>query len=208
MSHFQSLALAGLVATLGGCAPPASRAPEPTTSPTHRIPTQTLLGNHVPVYPLTYVAWDSTLRLDSVFTTGAGRRRVDSILFATLRQYGFEVRWVPPDSLRRAARQAPGLLENPDDLPTSQLRVYNLQTVPEPLRAHIRTLTGATTGGRHSLVPAGLSLSSPAQGRYIADFTIVLVDTRLGIVWFSNTFRGFGDSIWDAVAGAARILFP
>jgi hypothetical protein len=167
-----------------------------------------LLGHHVPVYPVTYVTWDSTLALDSVFTTGSGRRRVDSILFAMVRQHGIEVRWVPPDSLRRAARQAPGLLVNPDEMPLSQLRVYSLQAIPEPLRAHIRTLTGATTGGRHSLVPAGLTLSRAPDERYFADFTIVLVDTRLGIVWFSNTFRGSGDTIWEAVAIATRILFP
>ena len=57
-------------------------------------------------------------------------------------------------------------------------------------------------------MPAGLTLARTDDGRYIADFTIVLVDTRLGIVWFSNTFRGFGDTIWDAVVGATRILFP
>jgi hypothetical protein len=197
------LALAGL----GACSKP-NTVPTPTTTPLQRFPTQALVGAQVAVFPLNFVTYDSTLSLDSVFVSGRGRQRVDSILAAALRQFGWEVRWVMPDSLRLAARKAPGLLANPDDLATSRLRVYTLQTVPEPLRAQLRTLTGAVTGGRHALVPAGLDISRQPDGRYVADFSIALADVRVGAVGWSNTLRGVGDDVWTAVTSATRLLFP
>lgn len=178
-------------------------------SPVQKFPADPLKGQAVPVFPLTYLVYDRASGLDTAFIPRApALRRVDSVINQVLADLGPEVLWAPPDSLRQAARKAPGLLADPDRMATSRLRTYALQTVPEPLRAQLRTLTAATGGGRYALVPAGLTVTRIEEDRYLADLTYTLVDTRMGAVSWSSTLRGNSLDIWDAVAQTARLLLP
>src|SRR5207237_2900965 len=71
-----------------------------------------------------------------------------------------EVTWLLPDELRRAARRAPGIAPDPDQMGTAiLLRGGGRQEiVPDPLRHELRTLAAlvGAGGGRVGLVPAGL----------------------------------------------------
>jgi hypothetical protein len=94
-------------------------------------------------------------------------------------------------------------------LATGQLTRANQPTIPEPLRAQLRQLTGIAAGGRYALIPAQLvfgrdGADQPAH----ADFTIVLADVRAGEIRWSQTLRGTGSSPWEAVAAAVRTMFP
>lgn len=200
-----------LIGAVGlGCGGTTSRAPVPTTKPVLPLPAQVLGGSKIPVFPLINVVVAQGTGWDTLLASRADvRRRVDSILFAIVKQQAPEVIWVNADAVRRAAEQAPGLLTSPDQLATSQLKIHALSTIPEPLRAQLRQLTGVAAGGRYALIPAELRFVWDATNqRASADFTIVLADVRLGAVSWSNTMRGWGATPWDAVALAVRIMFP
>ena len=193
-----------------GCTVTTSRAPAPTTKPALPLPVHPLGGTKIPIFPLTSftvqpgTGWDSLL-----VPQGDVRRRVDSILAAVVQRFAPEVIWVHVDAVRRAAAQATGMLANPDQLPTKLLQTHTLATIPEPLRAQLRTLTAVAAGGRYALVPAGLNFVwDTERRRAYADFTITLADVRAGAVSWSNTMRGSGETPWDAVAIAARLMFP
>ncbi|MSR07123.1 MAG: hypothetical protein EXR93_08680 [Gemmatimonadetes bacterium] len=207
----KSLLLTFVVASGLGCATAAGgHAPPPTTKPVLPLPSHVLGGSKIPVFPLTNFVVDEGTGWDSLLASrGEVQQRVDSILYAVARLRAPEVGWIKADVVRRAAEQAPGLLTSPDQIATSQLKTHALSTIPEPLRAQLRQLTGIAAGGRYALIPAGLRFTWDANNRRaVADFTIVLADVRLGAVSWSNTLRGFGATPWDAVALAVRVMFP
>src|SRR5205807_4831056 len=79
-----------------------------------------------------------------------------------------EVSWVLPDALRRAARRAPGIAPDPDQMGSAVLRAPDVEIVPDPLRSELRTLVAlGGNGGRYALVPAALvyrRAGGPAAG--------------------------------------------
>ena len=113
---------------------------------------------------------------------------------------------MPPDALRRAARQAPNLLTDPDRMGTAVLR-NNMRRVPDPLRSQMRSLTGIA-GDRMALVPASLFFFSDSGGVGRAELTVVLVDVRLGEVRWRSVASGNGTSPWDALKEALATLAP
>jgi hypothetical protein len=114
--------------------------------------------------------------------------------------------WVLPEELRRMARGAPGILADPDRMATATLR-HNLAKTPDPLRSQMRSLTGAV-GDRLSLVPASLLffLEPDSTGR--AELSLVLVDVRLGDIWWRSVVSGTGPDPWTALRVALETLAP
>lgn len=199
-----------LVGVGAGCGATSSQAPVPTAKPTVPLAVNALGGIRIPVFPINNIVLQPGSGWDSLLTPRrAAMRKVDSILLAGVQQYGPDVLWVNQDAVRRAAEQAPGMLTNPDQLSTAQLKRYALTTIPEPVRAQLRQLTGVAAGGRYALVPAELVLGrDPANKRAVADFTVILADVRAGAIGWSNTLRGTGLTPWEAVSVAVRLMFP
>ncbi len=204
--------LVALLALVGGCATPRGRAPVPTEKLLLPLPTHVLAGSTIPLFPSTHFTVDSA----TGWASQLGDRRVvldriDSILAAGSKERAPEVEWVKVDVVRKAAREAPGLLTNPDQLATSTLRTHALTTIPEPLRAQLRQLVAVAAGGRYALIPVSVAFThggTAEEPQNYADFTIVLTDVRVGAVSWSNTMRGSGRTPWEALATAVRIMFP
>ena len=115
--------------------------------------------------------------------------------------------WGGPDALRRAARPTPGMLADPDQMPTAMLRVPGLDMIPDPLRTQMRTLTGVA-GDRYVLVRAGLAFTPTPERPRRADLTVVITDVRLGTVGWRTVAQGEGDDLWSALWDALQTLVP
>jgi hypothetical protein len=183
----------------------------PVPAPTAPLPTAGLAGQQVSLLPLSLVAAEDTLHWETLI---ADRRatldKSDSIIGTLLTARAAEVTWVGPAGLRRAARRAPGIAPDPDQMGTAFLRSDALIDVPDPLRYQLRTLVGLA-GGRFALVPAGLvyrRAPGSAAGVATAELSIVLVDTRLGRVGWRTTARGEGTDPWTALTRAVKSLTP
>ncbi len=194
-------------------------------APAEPLPTSGLAGQQVVILPLTLVAAEDSLHWEAAL---ADRRatlsRCDSILDALLKARAPEVSWVLPDELRRAARRAPGIAPDPDQMGTALLRAVNISTVPDPLRSQLRTLTAlaGAGGGRFALVPAALvfrrtggqaagrtgygAVRERPEGR--AELSVVLVDVRTGKVGWRTMAWGDGDDPWAALTRAVKGLTP
>jgi len=196
--------LAALV--VSACASSGSATPEEEVPP-RALPTAGLAGEAVAVYPLTMMLAEGPLGWDSLL---APRRealdRADEIVGLALTERSPEVIWVLPAELRRAARRAPGMLPDPDQIGTSILR-GNLSRVPDPLRAQIRMLTGVA-GDRWALIPASLLFYSEGDGQGRAELTLVLADVRTGNVGWRTVANGEGTDPWSALRDALATLYP
>jgi hypothetical protein len=194
--------------------------PEPTAP----LPTAGIAAQQVSVLPLTLLAADDSLHWDRALgDRRAGLARADSVLGTLLVARAPEVSWVLPDALRRAARRAPGIAPDPDQMGTAMLlRGEKLEVVPDPLRSELRTLAAlaGSGGGRYALIPAGLVFRrtvGPSDGRTVAigpsrlataELTIVMVDVRTGRIGFRTVARGEGDDPWTALTRAVKSLTP
>jgi len=201
--------IVGVFLASAGCAA-QGHAPAPTTKPVMTMPVRGLGGAKVPVFPVITFSVAPATGWDAVLTPKRDAlNRIDSIIAATATDHAPEVEWVNAMAVRKAATQAPGMLANPDQLSTAQLKTHALSTVPEPLRAQLRNLTAVATGGRYALIPAGLSfVHDAAAGRSFADLSVALVDVRIGAVSWSATLHGVGNTPWEAVAVATGLVFP
>jgi hypothetical protein len=177
----------------------------------------------VSVLPLTLVAAEEELHWDSLL----GQRRevlakCDSVIGALLAARAPEVTWVLPAELRRAARRAPGIAPNPDQMGSAILlhgSKREPEMVPDPLRSELRTLSAlaGSGGGRYALVPAGLVFkrsravgtgAGQLGGAATAELTVVMVDVRTGRVDFRTVARGDGGDPWTALTRALKSLTP
>jgi len=201
-------------------------------APTAPLPTAGLAAQQVSVLPLTLLAAEDSLHWEALLgDRRAGLARADSVIGALLKARAPEVIWVLPDELRRAARRAPGIAPDPDQMGTAILfRGEKLEMVPDPLRSELRTLAAlaGSGGGRYALMPAGLiyrrsggqadrrSVASPEQPtarppdrlRAIAELTVVMADVRTGRIGFRTVARGEGDDPWTALTRAIKSLTP
>jgi hypothetical protein len=196
------------VALLAGC---GGKQHAETPAPTQPLPTAGLAAQQVSVLPLTLLAAEDSLDWQAKFADRrAALARADSVIGSLLTARAPEVSWVLPDALRRAARRAPGIAPDPDQMGGAVLRAPNLEIVPDPLRSELRTLVAlGGNGGRYALVPAAL-VYRRAGGRPFAtaELTIAMVDTRTGRVGFRTIARGDGDDPWSALTQAVKNLTP
>ena len=204
------------IALLAGC---GGRQHVETPAPTQPLPTAGLAAQQVSVLPLTLLAAEDSLHWQAKF---ADRR-------AALAQADSVIGTLLTEALRKAARRAPGIAPDPDQMGTALLRAPNIEIVPDPLRGELRTLVAlAANGGRYALVPAALvyrRAGGQADGRPVAapplpaarppdrppataELTIVMVDVRTGRLGFRTTARGDGDDPWSALTGAVKSLTP
>lgn len=202
------------------CGGSPERAGTPEPAPTAPLPTAGLAGQKVSLLPLTLVVVEDTLHWeDLVANRRATLSRGDSVIGTLLTARAPEVTWILPDELRRAARRAAGVADDPDQLGTAVLRAETLVDVPDPLRTQLRTLS-ALAGGRFVLAPAALlyrrtdgladrrSAAGGARGAATAELIMVLVDVRLGKVGWRTVARGDGDDPWTALTRAVKSLTP
>jgi hypothetical protein len=117
------------------------------------------------------------------------------------------VNWVLPPKLRKIARRAAGVVDDPDQMGQAILRAPNLVKVPDPLRSSIRGLV-ALAGGRLALVPASLGFGPESNGQIRADLSLVLTDSRSGKVLWRTLAYGRGASPDQALNAAMAAVLP
>ena len=141
------------IALLAGC---GGRQHVETPAPTQPLPTAGLAAQQVSVLPLTLLAAEDSLHWQAKFADRrAALAQADSVIGTLLTARAPEVTWVLPEALRKAARRAPGIAPDPDQMGTAVLRASNIEIVPDPLRGELRTLVAlGGNGGRYALVPA------------------------------------------------------
>jgi hypothetical protein len=199
-----------------------------TPAPTAPLPTAGLAAQQVSVLPLTLLAAEDSLHWAPLLgERRAGLAKADSVIGTLLRARAPEVTWVLPDELRRAARRAPGIAPDPDQMGTAILyRGEQLEVVPDPLRSELRTLAAlaGSGGGRYALIPAGLvyrrsggpdcrgtACRAPTPAGIpvaTAELTVVVADVRTGRIGFRTVARGEGDDPWTALTRAMKNLTP
>jgi len=200
-----------------GHKPETSERPQPTAP----LPTAALAGREVLVLPITLLAAEDSLRWGAVLTDRrATLARADSVIGTLLKARVPEVTWILPEELRRAARGAPGIATDPDQMGTAILRARNVTMVPDPLRSQLRTLAALARGSVYALVPAALIYRrtvARSDGRTVvsggsavatAELAIVLADVRLGRVGWRTVATGEGDDPWSALTRAVKGLTP
>ena len=180
-------------------------------APIQPVPSQSLAGQQVAVVPLTLVAIDPAFQSDTLFTRWRDRRATlsytDSVIGEALVGRAPEVKWVLPPALRKAARRAPGIVDDPDQMGQAMLRAPKLKTVPDPLRASLRNLM-AVVGGRVAMVPAALGFSRGPDGRVRAELSLVAADTRSGQVLWRSLALGAGNTPEMALGAALESVLP
>jgi len=203
------LTLAALL--LAAAAPLAAQERKPGKFENRALSAMSLAGQKVPVLPITMIVSDPDIEPDSLYAPyrerAAALRRADSLIVLELQSRGPEVTWLTPHELRKLARRAPGMLNDPDQLGQAMLRSERLEKIPDGLAAQLRKLV-AIAGGRMVLVPAALSFSHTPDGLYRADLALVLVDTRRNeVVWRSGAVgQGAGPDV--ALRSALLTVFP
>lgn len=203
----------------------------PTPEPTAPLPTAGIAAQQVGITPLTLIVAEDSLHWQALLgERRAALARSDSVIGTLLTTRAPEVTWLLPDELRRAARRAPGIAPDPDQMGTAILLRGGgrEEIVPDPLRHELRTLAAlvGAGGGRFVLVPAGLvfrRMAGSADGRSgslrpsahlpnrpsaTAELTVVMVDVRTGRVGFRTVARGEGDDPWTALTQAVKSLTP
>jgi hypothetical protein len=198
----------------GGNQPPNDAEPEEgqeeRQSEALPLPTAGIAGQPVTVYPLTFLVTEETLKRsgwgEQVQSREEALHRADSLIAAFLIERAPEAEWVLPEQLRRAHRQAPNMLADPDKMGTSLLR-GEFEQVPDPLRIQMRSLTGMV-GEQWALVPASLIFFEESDGQGRAELTMVLVDVRRGRPVWRTVADGVGPDAWTATWNALKTLVP
>lgn len=200
-----------LALLLAAASPLAAQERKPGKFENRALSAMSLAGQKVPVLPITMIVSDPDVEPDSLYAPYRERapalRRADSLIVLELQSRGPEVTWLTPHELRKLARRAPGMLNNPDELGQAMLRSERLEKIPDGLAAQLRKLV-AIAGGRMVLVPAALSFSHTPEGLFRADLALVLVDTRRNeVVWRSGAVgHGAGPDV--ALRSALLTVFP
>lgn len=193
-----------LILVLAACRGGSQAGPTPQ-QPALPLPLAGLSGQTVAVLPVNMLLAEEGLGWDSLLGEHrAALDRADSTIGEALTQRAPEVAWVLPRELRRAARQAPSFAADPDRLATSVLRDGTLTTVPDPLRAQIRTLAALGGGVRFVLAPAAVFFKRPGT----VELHMVLVDARTGQVQWRSVPKADAADPWAALRAALRQLTP
>ncbi len=195
-----------VLALLSGCA--SSRAPgagTPRERPAPALVLAPLAGQSLPLLPLTYLV--APAGLAGVPDEQTARLRwADALLEAGLIQRGPEVIWQGPDSLRRMAQRAPGMVTSPDRMGHAMLRATGLRTPPDPLLTNLRPLL-VLAGARYAFIPAALTLTVRDDG-IEASAVLVMIDVRSGIFLWRSEPRATRATAAEAVAALVTHILP
>ncbi len=169
---------------------------------------EALAGQSVPVLPLTHLARSGSFQ-DSTFPADreSALAVTDSLLGEALIERAPEVTWVAGAELRRVARRSAGILPEPTRYGQAVLRSPNLKTVPDPTRAHLRTLA-ALANGRYVFVPASVLLERDEEGAVRATLVAVLADTRTGRIMWRADAIGAGATAAAAIRSTIDYFLP
>jgi hypothetical protein len=161
--------------------------------------------------PLTLIVADPLLQSDTLYALYRDRRATltwaDSVIGDAFIGRGPEVKWVLPPALRKIARRAPGIVEDPDQMGQAMLRAPKLKEVPDPLRSSLRNLM-AVVGGRVVMVPAALSFSRDTLGAVRAELSLVAADVRTGRIIWRSLAHGNGPRPDVALLAALEAVLP
>jgi hypothetical protein len=187
-------------------APPAKTAPQ--ASP---VPTEALVGQSVALMPITLIAPDPALQVDTIYAPYRDRRTAllwaDSLIGDAFTGRAPEVHWVLPAELRKVARRSPGIVGDPDQMGQAALRSPKLREVPDPLRSSLRNLM-AVVGGRVAMVPASIGFGRQADGLIRADLALAAADTRSGKILWRSFATGSGANPREALDAALAAVLP
>ena len=95
---------------------------------------------------------------------------------------------------------------DPDRLGQAQLRYPEMSGVPDPLRSSLRSIA-ALTDARYVLVPAAVRYDG-VEGQVRAELTLVLCDTRTGVIPWRTVARGEGTTAAEAFGAALESIAP
>jgi hypothetical protein len=204
-----SLAVAAALACGGNPAPggPEAAEAQETLPPPVPLSVGALAGQSVPVLPNTYVTAPQALGSDPTVSPRAHALAfADSVLGEFLEGRAPEVTWKLAPEVRRVAKRAPGMVGDPDRLGQAQLRYTEMSGVPDPLRSSLRSIA-ALTDARYVLVPAAVRYDG-VEGQVRAELTLVLCDTRTGVIPWRTVARGEGTTAAEAFGAALESIAP
>jgi hypothetical protein len=180
-------------------------------SPQPPVPVSSLGGQDVAVLPITLVAIDPAFEGDSLFARYREHRATlswaDSVIGGALTERAPEVKWVLPPRLRKLARRAPGLVDDPDEMGQAVLRSQRLKEIPDQLHSSLRNLT-ALINGRLVFVPAALGFIKDQGGQVRAELSLVAADARSGRILWRSVPTANGATPSAALAAALAAVLP
>ena len=180
-------------------------------APQPPVPIHSLGGQDVAVLPITLVAIDPALDSDTLFAGYRNHRATlswaDSAIGRALTERAPEVKWVLPPRLRKLARRAAGLVDDPDAMGQAMLRSPKLKEIPDQLRASLRNLT-ALVNGRIVFVPAALGFGKDPDGQVHAELSLVAADARSGRILWRSVPTATGATPAAALASALAAVLP
>lgn len=135
-------------------------------------------------------------------------RWVDSVLFEGASSRAPEVKWIPPQELRRISRRAGGLMPDPDQMGQSIMRSWGMSSVPDPLRSNLRRLLAVAGGSRYAMIPASVVFTSDSTGALAVDMAVLLADVRTGRVVWRSMAKGSGGTPDQVLGKAVKTIFP
>lgn len=163
------------------------------------LPIDGLAGAPVLVVPLGVLAGDPGAK-GSEDLSFAARVRVDSVIASGLRRRVPSVPWLDPATVRERA-EADRSLPHPDSLALQDLKLRALMGVPPALLEQLRRLT-TINQGKYVLMPARVTYRATKTGRARVEFTVILIDTRVGAIAWKSDVRGDDDTPLDALSAA------
>jgi hypothetical protein len=171
-----------------------------------QLPVGTLGGTNVLLLAVGgVVVGDSAQQLPDLETRRSALLGLaNTLLDSALRRDGREVNWMGLDEQRRAARRNPTLGLEPDRFATSYLIDANMDKVPDPLFAALRSLA-ALTNARFAVVPAGVRITGTA-GAYTASYILVVADARTGNIMLRIRTTGHPAATADAAMASAAAM--
>ena len=204
-----SLRLLALLGSLAACStatvPPAEAQQKPAPSPALAV--APLAGQRVPVLPFTLITVDPSIEASLPADRVARLGWADSIMADVLLERGPEVTWVFPDELRATARRAPATVTNPDRMGHALMRAQGIETVPDPLRAYLRSLT-AMTNSRIVMIPAAVRFTVDSVAGVRAETVLVLADSRNGAVLWRSQPTATAATAHEAFRATIRHILP
>lgn len=199
---FAVLGLAGSLAA----APAVFAQKKPVTQP---LVVNAVAGQGVAIVPVNMLIIEPEVP-PGTFTLAkpALLRWVDSLLFDGATSRAPEVKWIPPQELRRISRRAGGLMPDPDQMGQSIMRSWGISSVPDPLRSNLRRLLAVAGGSRYAMIPASVVFKADSAGALSVDLAILLADVRTGRVVWRSVAKGTGGTPEQVLGKAVVTIFP